>query len=153
MCICVCALSHWAFTTLQPSQHCSPLISLLTSLSLIWSCYHAEQWDRREYYPVSQLQAYSPWVHRIPRPTLMSVCGVHAWLSLRLPLTLSSSVLALSRLACTICGSWKNECRSVERDWKTVLLSHRNWGKNLAYVLMCARPLFFPPVFPVSVLS
>lgn len=58
-------------------------------------------------------------------------------------LSLSSSFLPLSRLACTICGSWVDERGGMERDWKTVLLSHSNWGKNLAYVLMHALP---PPL-------
>lgn len=37
----------------------------------------------------------------------------------RLSLCLSSSCLPRSRLACTVCGSWVDECGGMERDWNS----------------------------------
>lgn len=88
----------------------------------------------------------SPWAMRqermLARQTAASILSLGPS-----HLSLSSSFLPLSRLACTICGSWVDECGGMERDWETVLLSHSNWGKNLAYVLMHALP---PPLLSFS---
>lgn len=110
----VCASSISSRHSGTTASHiCSPLISLLTSPSLISSCYHPEKWD------------WGRMLARKPAPSRLSPGPSH------LSLPLSDSFLSLSRLAFTVA----DECGAMERDWTTVLLSHSNWAKDLADVL------------------
>lgn len=122
MCVCVCPLSCQTITALQPTTTAALLSAFSPALV---SSRHAITLSNETGVNASQAASCK---HTVPG----SITSLF--------LSLSSSFLPLSRLACTICGNWVDECGGMERDWKTVLLSHSNWGKNLAYVLMHALP-------------
>lgn len=142
LCVCVSPLSCRGIAAVQPATTAA-LLSAFSPAPV--SSRHAITQSNETGENASQAASCK---HTVPESITSLSPSVHA--SLFLSLSLSSSFLPLSRLACTICGSWVDECGGMERDWKTVLLSHSNWDKNLAYALPPPPPP--PPPPPLSLL-
>lgn len=130
--MCVCSLSQRGIVALQPA----------TTAALL-SAFSPDQVSSRHAITLSNETGKKPSQAAsckltVPESITFLFLSMCPWLPLSLSFQFIPSFIQIGLYNMWQLVGW---VWRMERDWKTVLLSHSNWGKNLAYVLMCALSL------------
>lgn len=139
--VCVCPLSCWGIVALQPATTAALLSAFSPDpVSSLHAITLSNETGEKLRQPASSELTVPESIKLPPSPSTVSMAGFR---DLSLPLSVSLQFIpAFIQIGQHKCGSWVDECAGMGRDWKTGLLSHSNWSKNLAHVLMCVLPPF-----------